>query len=91
MAKIHSVKGSSLIIILSLFINAKAQNPADTIGNCPPDLISDRVYDVIYRAESGGNLCQIDRDGNKIGPYLISKEYYDEAVEFDPSLPNEGN
>lgn len=73
------------IIILSLFVSAKAQN---TIENCPPGLISDRVYDVIHREESGGDLCKID--GNKIGPFQISKDYYDEAAEFDSSLLNEG-
>ena len=85
MTKLYSVMGFWQIIVLSLFVSAKAQN---TIENCPSGLISDEDYDVIHRVESGGDLCKID--GNKIGPFQISKEYYDEATEFDPSLLNEG-
>lgn len=74
-----------LLIILPLLLRVKAQ---DTIENCPI-VIEDKVYDALRRVESDGDLCKID--GDKIGPYQISKQYYDEAVNFNVKLLNEGN
>ena len=74
----------SLLIVLPFLLRVKAQ---DTIENCPI-VIEDKVYDALRRAVSDGDLYKID--GDKIGPYQISKQYYDEAVKFDVKLLNEG-
>ena len=49
-------------------------------------LSDDRVYQAIRYVESQGNLCSMDVDQSKIGPYHISEEYYNEAVCFDEDL-----
>ena len=74
-----------LLIILPILFRVKAQ---DTIENCPI-VIEDKVYDALRLVESDGDLGKID--GDKIGPYQISKQYYDEAVKFNVKLLNEGN
>ena len=70
---------------MPILFRVKAQ---DTIENCPI-VIEDKVYDALRLVESDGDLCKID--GDKIGPYQISKQYYDEAVNFNVKLLNEGN
>ena len=47
---------------------------------------TDRFFEVLKNAESGGELCEINENENKIGPYQISKEYYDTATEFNQDL-----
>ena len=56
-------------------------------------LLSDNFFDALHKVESGGDLCKIGADGNltELGPYQISEEYYNEAVEFDPGLRTGGN
>ena len=47
-------------------------------------LLDDRFFDALRTVESQGNLCSKEED--KIGPYHISEEYYNEAVCFDEEL-----
>ena len=47
-------------------------------------LLDDRFFDALRTVESQGNLCSKDED--KIGPYHISEEYYNEALCFDEEL-----
>lgn len=47
---------------------------------------ADRFFQVLRDFESEGDLCKIDRTNSKIGPYQISKEYYDVAVGFNQDL-----
>ena len=47
---------------------------------------ADRFFEVLRDFESEGDLCKVNRTNNKIGPYQISKEYYDVAVSFNQDL-----
>ena len=51
-------------------------------------LLDEQLFDAILKEESEGDICKID--GNKIGPFQISKEYYEEAVRCKPSLSHGG-
>ena len=52
--------------------------------------LNDAFFDPLRKVESDGDLCKVGADGNELGPYQISEEYYDEAVEFDPTLGTGG-
>ena len=45
---------------------------------------ANRFFEVLRDFESEGDICKIS--GNKIGPYQISREYYDVAVGFNEDL-----
>ena len=51
-------------------------------------LLDDKFFDSLRTVESQGNLCSKEED--KIGPYHISEEYYNEAVCFDEDLKLNG-
>ena len=80
-----------LQVLIPLNVNvqkAAAQLPKD--ADCPTvrARVDDRFLDVLRDVESEGDTCKIS--GSKIGPYQISKEYYDEAVEFNEDLTTSG-
>ena len=80
-----------LVLLLVLFsTEAKVKARADSIEDVTNCLIiiEDKVYNALRQVESDGDLCKID--GDKIGPYQLSRQYYDEAVAFDIKLSNEG-
>ena len=55
--------------------------------------INQRLLNAIRHVESGGDSCAIgDKQfSNKaLGPYQIRKPYYDDAVQFNPSLRSGG-
>ena len=55
--------------------------------------IDDRFFDALRMMVSDGNVCKsLSRDGSyyELGPYQISEEFYNDAVEFDPTLSTEG-
>jgi len=43
-------------------------------------------FDALRKAESDGDLCKISDDGKLIGPYQISEEFYNTAVQATPDL-----
>jgi len=43
-------------------------------------------FDALRKAESDGDLCKISDDGRLIGPYQISEEFYNMAVQATPNL-----
>lgn len=59
-------------------------NDADVDCTTIDLLLDDRLYQAIRHVESQGDLCSMNAD--KIGPYHISEEYYNEAVCFDEEL-----
>ena len=67
-----------------------AQTPATS--SCPSvDVhVDDRFLDILRNIESEGDLCKINITGSKIGPYQISKAYYDDALDFNEDLERPG-
>ena len=41
--------------------------------------------------ESEGDICKISDDNNKLGPYQISEEYYNDAVADNEELKTGGS
>ena len=81
-----------LQVLIPLNVNvqkAVAQLP-ETDADCPAvrARADDRFLDILRDVESEGDTCKIS--GSKIGPYQISEEYYDEAVEFNEDLTTSG-
>ena len=52
--------------------------------------IDRRLLDAIMEVESGGDENAVGDGGKSRGAYQISRAYYYDAVEFDPSLTNGG-
>lgn len=50
--------------------------------------LNDRFFDALRKAESDGDICKISAD--KLGPYQISEEYYEDAVGADQTLKTGG-
>ena len=65
--------------------------------------LNDDFFDALRKVESDGDLCKVSvevsvnvssnstSNSTELGPYQISEEYYNEAVEFDPRLKTGGN
>ena len=52
----------------------------------PPSVPTDRLLDAMYTVESGRGKNLIGDGGKAIGPYQIWEEYWQDAVEYDPSI-----
>ena len=82
-------------ILLLLWFTALDISAQYSDSGCSRRLLqlSDNFYDALRKVKSGGDLCKIGANGNltELGPYQISEEYYNEAVEFDPGLGTGGN
>ena len=52
--------------------------------------VNDIFFEVLKNVESSGNVCKINISENKLGPYQISKTYYEDAVAFDQDLKRPG-
>jgi len=79
----------AIITIVSSFVAGEAQDTC--FEQCPALVIGqldERFFSALRKVESGGDLCVIN--GNKIGPYQISEQYFDVAKQCRPSLLNEG-
>ena len=81
-----------LLLVIVPFVDAQIE---EEIMDCPDrvktlfnSLGSDRLFKAMRLVESNGNQCKID--GNKIGPYQISEQYYNEALENNPMLRDGG-
>ena len=73
-----------LLFYIMLILSVTVQSQG--IGDCTIT-IDDTLFRALRSVLSGGDLCKIGDDG--IGPYQISQEYYDEAVEYNPALRTE--
>ena len=83
-------------ILLLLWLKALDISAQYSDFNCTSfnSQLTDGFFDALRQVESGGDLCKIGADGNgstELGPYQISEEYYNEAVEFNPRLKTGGN
>eukprot|EP01024_Parvocaulis_polyphysoides_P076415 TRINITY_DN99270_c0_g1_i1.p1 TRINITY_DN99270_c0_g1~~TRINITY_DN99270_c0_g1_i1.p1 ORF type:complete len:128 (-),score=24.88 TRINITY_DN99270_c0_g1_i1:4-387(-) len=57
-------------------------------------MISQQLLDAIRMVETGGVLepeNAVGDDGQSLGPFQIKKEYYQDAIEFEESLVEEGD
>lgn len=52
----------------------------------PPVVPTDRLLDAMYTVESGRGKNLIGDGGKAIGPYQIWYSYWQDAVEYDPSI-----
>lgn len=82
-----------VMALAALVVAILGNRPADNRGNparrpAAGDNTPHRpLLDAIWMVESSGRLHPPDGDGGRsIGPYQISRAYWQDAVEFDPSL-----
>ena len=87
--------GPLLHLLLQLLLHFTVQEivaqPEDSdcayvLGLLADEQDADRFFQVLRDFESEGDLCKINSTNYKIGPYQISKEYYDVAVGFNQDL-----
>ncbi|XP_065920074.1 uncharacterized protein [Dysidea avara] len=79
------------LMILSNFVAVIAQSQDTCFEQCSALVIlqlNEQFFSALRKVESDGDVCMIN--GNRIGPYQISEQYYDGAAECRPSLQNEG-
>ena len=55
-----------------------------------PLTINRDLLDAIKQVESGGDPCAIGDNGQSLGAYQIMNAYYTDAVEYNPSLGDDG-
>ncbi len=58
-----------------------------SIGNVE---IDPKLLEAIAKVESNNDVCAIDKNKEAYGIYQITKPYWDDALEFDPLLCEEG-
>ena len=80
-----------LLILVNVAVCKIAAQPegsdcAYVLGLLEDEEDADRFFQVLRDFESEGDLCKINGTNYKIGPYQISKEYYDVAVAFNENL-----
>ena len=75
-----------------LLLNVNVPKVAAQFERCPSvdQEVNDLFFEVLKNVESSGNVCKINMSENKLGPYQISKTYYEDAVEFDQNLERPG-
>ncbi len=52
----------------------------------PPTVDTTELLDAMYTVESGRGKSLVGDGGKAIGPYQIWREYWQDAVEYDPSI-----
>ena len=79
-----------LVLQLLLLSNVHVQKAVAQL--CPSvDLrLTDKFFEVLRNVESQGQLCKINVTASKIGPYQISKAYYENALSFNEDLEKPG-
>ena len=75
-----------LLLNISVYKIAAQPDCAYVLGLLNDEEDADRFFQVLRDFESEGDLCKINGTNYKIGPYQISKEYYDVAVAFNETL-----
>ena len=81
-----------LVLQMLLLLNVNVPKVAAQFERCPSvdRHVNNIFFEVLKNVESSGNLCKINTSENKLGPYQISKAYYEDAVEFDQDLKRSG-
>lgn len=68
-----------VIIQYQLCVQVEAQTPL---------MINRDLLDAIKQVESGGDPCAIGDNGQSLGAYQIMQAYYNDSLEYNPSLGN---
>ena len=80
-----------LLIVLLLFT---AQEVYTQQAGCRLTILrqlNDDFFGALRKVESEGNICKMGTDSDKLGPYQISEEYYNDAVESNEELKTGGS
>ena len=75
--------------LIILFLCCKVLRTTAQFSNCSNRILAqlnDGFFDALRKMVSDGDLCKVSADGNKLGPYQISEEFYNDALDFDPTL-----
>ena len=90
----NSKNAVATLLLLALIASLQV---ADSSPVCPQRIqhhFNDPVkveafFNALRKLESDGNVCKIGENG--IGPYQVSKQYYDQAVNYDQQLKSGGS
>ena len=76
--------------LLALWVGtALLDSPKPIATAAPSELSMDEVFHIIRQVETGGHpdpANAIGDQGRSLGPYQISRAYFQDAVDHDPSL-----
>ena len=80
-----------LLIALLLFSVQDVYTQLDGCTRAILDRLDDDFFGALRKVESDGNICKMSDDNNKLGPYQISEEYYNDAVADNEELKTGGS
>lgn len=78
---VSSVKGVFYLCLLCLYPAESGRQPLE---------IDRKLLDAMQYVESRGYCCTVGDKGKSLGPYQIMRVYYIDAVQFNPSLADDG-
>ena len=94
MSKRQSAKGLlyNMKFLIILFLCCKVLRTTTQYDDCSRILnkLDDDFFDALRKMVSDGDFCKVNADANELGPYQISEEFYNDAVDFDPTLRTGG-
>ena len=80
-----------LLIALLLFTVQDVYTQLDGCRRAILEKLDDNFFGALRKVESDGDICKISDDNNKLGPYQISEEYYNDAVADNEELKTGGS
>ena len=80
-----------LLIALLLFTVQDVYTQQDGCRRFILEKLDDDFFGALRKAESEGDICKMSDDNNKLGPYQISEEYYNDAVADNEELKTGGS
>ena len=78
-----------LLIALLLFTVQDVYTQQDGCRSAILEKLDDDFFGALRKVESDGDICKISDD--KLGPYQISEEYYNDAVADNEELKTGGS
>lgn len=81
MVTVSTVEGILYLCLLCLYPAESGRQPLE---------IDRKLLDAIQYVESSGYCCAVGDKGKSLGPYQIMRAYYIDAVQFNPSLADDG-
>lgn len=81
MVTVSTVEGILYLCLLCLYPAESERQPLE---------IERKLLDAIQYVESSGYCCAVGDKGKALGPYQIWRVYYIDAVQFNPSLADDG-
>ena len=78
-----------LVLLLLLYFIAKGVYAQQDDDDCEKIFYDfEKFFNVLRKIESEGDICKLSTE--KLGPYQISKEYYEDAVSSNSQLKSGG-